>query len=87
MTTVERLKQIAAKLTDDQLDGLLAYATDLAGEPLSHSVPTEVVASIERGVDQQRTGNTQPAADVFDTTVGTSLPIRKPEDSTLHTRH
>ena len=65
MTTVERLKQVAARLTDDQLDGLLAYATYLAGEPLFHSAPTEVVASIERGVDQQRTGNTQPAADVF----------------------
>ena len=65
MTKVERLAQVVATLSDDQLDGLIAYATYLAGEPLFHSIPTEVVASIERGVDQKRTGNTQPAADVF----------------------
>ena len=50
MTKIEQLAQTATALGDDQLDGLIAYATYLAGEPLFYSAPEDVVASIERGL-------------------------------------
>ena len=66
MTKIEQLAQTATALGDDQLDGLIAYATYLAGEPLFYSAPEDVVASIERGLAQHRSGETRPAADVFE---------------------
>ena len=65
MTKIEQLAQTATALGDDQLDGLIAYATYLAGEPLYYSAPADVLASIERGRAQHRSGDTHPAADVF----------------------
>ena len=65
MTKIEQLAQTATALADDQLDGLIAYATYLAGEPLFYSAPADVLASIEQGLNQHRSGDTHPAADVF----------------------
>ena len=65
MTKIEQLAQTATALGDDQLDGLIAYATYLVGEPLYYSAPADVLASIERGLAQHRSGDTHPAADVF----------------------
>ena len=65
MTKIEQLAQTATALADDQLDGLIAYATYLAGEPLFHSAPADVLASIEQGLNQHRSGETHSAADVF----------------------
>ena len=65
MTKIEQLTQTATALADEQLDGLIAYATYLTGEPLFYSAPAEVLTSIERGLDQHRRGETHPAADVF----------------------
>ena len=65
MTKIEQLAQTATALGDDQLDGLIAYATYLVGEPLYYSAPADVLASIERGLVQHRSGGTHLAADVF----------------------
>ena len=65
MTKIEQLAQTATALADDQLDGLIAYATYLAGEPLFRSAPADVLASIEKGLNQYRSGDTHPAANIF----------------------
>ena len=58
MTKIEQLTQTATVLAGDKLNGLIAYATYLASEPLFHSAPTDVLASIERGLAESRSGKT-----------------------------
>lgn len=65
MTKIEQLAQTASALGDDQLDGLIAYAAYLAGEPLFYAAPDDVLASIERGLNEHRSGNTSVATDVI----------------------
>lgn len=65
MTKIEQLTQTASALADDQLDGLIAYAAYLAGEPLFYTAPDDVLASIERGLIEHGSGNTLVAADVL----------------------
>ena len=66
MTKIEQLTQTAAALSDEQIDGLIAYAAYLAGQPLYYSAPPEVRASIDRGLDQYARGNTVLGTTVFD---------------------
>ena len=65
MTKIEQLTQTAATLSDEQIDGLIAHAAYLAGQPLFYSVPSDVLASIDRGLAQQARGETVPAAEAF----------------------
>jgi hypothetical protein len=66
MTKIEQLTQTAAALPDEHIDGLIAYAAYLAGQPLYYTAPPKVHASIDRGLAQHERGNTVPAATVFD---------------------
>jgi predicted transcriptional regulator len=65
MTKIEQLTQAATALTDEQLEGVLAYTKYLAGETYYAAASAEIRASIERGLEQQAAGETSPAADVF----------------------
>lgn len=65
MTKIEQLAHTAANLSDEQVDGLIAFATYLAGEPLYNSAPPEVLASIDRGLAQLERGDTIAADTVF----------------------
>lgn len=66
MTKIDQLARAAATLSDDHIDGLIAYAAYLAGRPLYHVAPPEVLASIDRGLAQHARGDTAPATTVFD---------------------
>ena len=66
MTKMEQLTRTAAVLSDEHIDGLIAYAAYLAGQPLYYAAPPEVHASIDRGLAQHAHGNTVPASTAFD---------------------
>ena len=65
MSKIEELTLTASSLSDEQLDGLINYATYIASEPLYYAAPPDVIASIERGLAENAIGNTLPAEDVF----------------------
>ena len=65
MSKIDQLAKTAAALSEEQIDGLIAYAAYLAGQPLYYSAPAEVLASIERGLAEHARGVTNPAADTF----------------------
>ena len=65
MTKIDQIAHAAAKLNDDQLDGVLAYAQLLACEPVYANVPDEVKESIERGIAERDAGLGATATDVF----------------------
>ena len=56
MTKVEQLTNVANTLSNDQLDGLIAYTHHLSSEPFYTSAPKEVLASIDRGIDDADAG-------------------------------
>ena len=58
MTKMEQLSQTAAALSDEHIDGMIAYAAYLAGQPLYYAAPPEVLASIDRGLAQHARGDT-----------------------------
>ena len=66
MTKIEALAQTAAILGDDQLDGLIAYATHLAQGDLVALSPLDVQASLQRGQDHYANGQTGLATDAFE---------------------
>jgi hypothetical protein len=66
MTKIEQLAQAATALTEEQIDGLLAYTKYLSGETYYGSASVEARASIERGLAQHAAGDTLPATSVFD---------------------
>lgn len=66
MTKVEQLTRTAATLSDEHIDGLIAYAAYLAGQPVYYAAPPEVLASIDRGLAEHARGSTVPATTVFD---------------------
>ena len=64
MTKIEQLTQTAATLSDEQIDGLIAHAAYLAGQPLFYSAPADVLASIARGLAQHARGDTRLQAKI-----------------------
>lgn len=66
MTKIEQLAQAATALTEEQIDGLLAYTKYLTGETYYASATADARASIERGLAQHAAGNTRPAGSVYD---------------------
>ena len=66
MTKMEQLTQTAAALSDEHIDGLIAYAAYLAGQPFYDAAPSEVLASIDRGVAHHARGDTMLASTAFD---------------------
>lgn len=66
MTKSELLTQAASTLSEDQLDGLIAYAQYLTDDPLYDSAPPHVLASIDRGIAQAEAGLTVSGQQVFE---------------------
>jgi hypothetical protein len=65
MTKIDQLTQAARSLTDEQIDGVLAYAKSLSGEAYYATAPADALASIERGLAQLAASDTRSAGDVF----------------------
>ena len=65
MTKIDQLTKTAAALSEEQIDGLIAYAVYLAGQPLYYSAPAEVLASIEFGLAEHARGESIAASTAF----------------------
>ena len=65
MTKIEQLTEAATALTEEQLDGLLAYTKYLTGETYYSTASDDARASIERGLAQHAAGDTVLATSVF----------------------
>lgn len=65
MTKIEQLAEAAAALTEEQIDGLMAYTRYLSGPSAYATATPEALASIDRGVAQSAAHDTRPAAAVF----------------------
>jgi predicted transcriptional regulator len=65
MTKIEKLTQAATALSDEQLDGLLAYVRSLASEPFYNSAPPEALASLDRGLADARAGRVIDGDEAF----------------------
>lgn len=66
MTKTELLTAEVSDLTDEQVDGLIAYARYLKSEPMYYSAPPEVLASIERGLADAEAERVSPGEKVLD---------------------
>jgi len=65
MTKGEQLADVAQVLSDEQLDGVIAYARYLRGQPFYKSAPPEALASIERGLTDAAAGRVVEAESVL----------------------
>ncbi|MGD9804548.1 MAG: hypothetical protein AB7E81_08540 [Hyphomicrobiaceae bacterium] len=65
MSKIDDLTRVAAGLSDQQLDGLIDFARNLASQPYFENAPPEARHAIERGMSQYHSGFSEPAADVF----------------------
>ena len=65
MSKIDQLTSAAKALPETQLDGLIAFARDLAAEPAYYSASADVLASIERGLAEHAAGESRPAGEVF----------------------
>jgi hypothetical protein len=69
MSKIDQLIEAATALTDEQIDGVLAYtrslAPSLAGQSAYASASPDALASIQRGLEQSAAGETEAAAVVF----------------------
>ncbi len=65
MSKIDQLTSAAEALPEAQLDGLIAFARDLASEPAYYSVSADVLASIERGLSEHAASESRPAGEVF----------------------
>ncbi len=65
MTKTEQLTRIAETLSEDQVEGLLSFASYLSSDPFYATASDEALASIERGLSDIDAGKVRSAADVF----------------------
>jgi hypothetical protein len=65
MKRTEQLTRAAEVLSDEQLEGLVAYARYLKSESYYTTAPDDVLQSIERGLDDSAAGRVTSGADVF----------------------
>ena len=56
MTKVEQLADVARGLTGQQIDGLIEYGRYLQAQPHYETASTEVLASIDRGLEDAMAG-------------------------------
>jgi hypothetical protein len=66
MGKLEDLTEVAAELSDQQLDGLIDFARALTHEAYFHGAPDEVRDAVARGLAQHRSGSSEPASKTFD---------------------
>lgn len=79
MTKLERLTEAAAAaaLDEDKIDGLIAYATYLAGSSLYENAPVEIRTSIQRGLDDMAAGRVVDGASLHQTTAARIAAAKK----------
>ncbi len=66
MTKIEKLTELASRLSDDQLEGLIYHVEILLDGPFLDRAPPEVRASVQRGLEDIEAGRVLDAKDVFD---------------------
>ena len=66
MTKVEQLANAAQALSTDQLDGLIAYTRYLSSDSFYESAPSDVRASIDRGIADAEAGNIKHGTQVLE---------------------
>jgi hypothetical protein len=65
MNRTEQLTRAADGLSDEQLEGLIAYAGYLRSDSYYATAPDDVLLSIERGLDDAAAGRVTAGAEVF----------------------
>jgi hypothetical protein len=65
MNRTEQLVRAAEVLSDEQFEGLVAYARYLNSESYYATAPDDVLLSIERGLADAAAGRVTAGADVF----------------------
>ena len=65
MTKTEELVVAAKALSDEQLEGLIAFTRQLASEPWYDTAPPEVLAAIDRGIADADAGRLIAGEKVF----------------------
>lgn len=66
MSKIDKLTEIAGKLTEDQIEGLIHHAQLLLDEPFLDQAPPEALQSLERGLEDEREGRVIEARVAFD---------------------
>jgi hypothetical protein len=64
MSRTERLKAVAERLTNEQIEALLDFAQSMADEPFYERAPPEALASLERGLEQLTRGEAVSLAEL-----------------------
>ena len=65
MNRTEQLTRAADELSDEQLEGLVAYAHYLKADSYYETAPDDVLLSIERGLEDAAAGRVTAGAEVF----------------------
>ena len=66
MSKIDQLTEAARTLPDAQLEGLIAFARDLAAGAVYDDLPPEARQSFDRGLAEHAAGLSRPAIEVFD---------------------
>ena len=65
MSKIDKLTNAAARLSEDQLDGLIHFPEQLAQGPVLARAPAAVTASLQKGIQQAEAGELIDAGEVF----------------------
>ncbi len=65
MSKIDKLTEIAGKLTDDQVEGLIHYAQTLLDAPFLERAPPEAIESLKRGIKDDEEGRLVDGSVVF----------------------
>lgn len=65
MSKIDKLAEIAGRLSDDQIEGLIHHAQILLDHTHLEKVPPEVLEDLAVGIEQSRLGQTIDAKVVF----------------------
>jgi len=58
MTKAEQLTAVAERLSEEQIDALLAFARSMTEDPFFENAPPEALESLRRGLEQVDRGET-----------------------------
>ena len=83
MTKHQQLSEAAQVLTEDQIDGLIAYARYMRNEPVYSTASADLLRSLERCLADAAAGRVTPANAVFKR-IDEKLPRASNEDRCSH---